>query len=215
MKSKIANYADDNTAYSVNNTMEGLLKSLDNETSIILKWFHVNEMKSNEDKCHLFVVNTEEASVTIGNENLSACPSIELLEITIDYKLKFSEHISKLCKKGKQKLHALARVSRYLSRDKLKLLMKAFISSQFNYCPIIWMFHNRTLNNKINKLHERALRLYKNDDLTFQELLVMDNSVTVHETNLQRLAIEMFKAKNKIPLFPFKNYSKNMKIHTT
>ena len=153
-KSKIANYVDDNTAYSVNDILEGLLKTLDNETSIILKWFHVNEMKSNEDNCHLFVVNTEEASVTIGNENLSACPSIELLGITIDNKLKFSEHISKLCKKGKQKLHALARVLRYLSRDKLKLLMKSFITSQFNYCPLIWMFHNRTLNNKINKLHE-------------------------------------------------------------
>ena len=49
--------------------------------------------------------------------------------------------------------------------------MRAFVNSQFNYCPLIWMFHNRTLNNKVNKLHERALRLvYKNDDLSFQEL---------------------------------------------
>ena len=157
-------------------------------------------MKSNEDKCHLFMVNTEDASVSIGNENLSACPSIELLGITID---------NKLCKKGNQKLHALARVSKYLSRDKLKLLLKSFISSQFNYCPLIWMFHNRTLNNKINKLHGRALRLvYKNDDLTFQELLVMDISVTVREKNIQRLAIEMFKFKNKISHIPIQELFK-------
>ena len=71
------------------------------------------------------------------------------------------------------------------------------------------MFHNRTLNNKINKLHERALRLvYKNDDLTFQELLVMDNSVTVHEKNLQRLAIGMFKVKHKISPIPIQELFK-------
>ena len=50
------------------------------------------------------------------------------------------------------------------------------------------MCHNRTLNNKINKLHERALRIvYKNDELTFRELLDKDNSTTIHQRNLQRL----------------------------
>ena len=59
------------------------------------------------------------------------------------------------------------------------------------------MFHSRRLNNKINKLHERALRLvYKNKTLSFVELLIMDNSFTVHHRNLQKLAIEMYKAKN-------------------
>ena len=41
--------------------------------------------------------------------------------------------------------------------------MKTFIESQFNYCPLTWMFHSRKLNNRINKLHERALKIvYKN-----------------------------------------------------
>ena len=53
--------------------------------------------------------------------------------------------------------------------------MKTFITSQFNCCPLVWMFHNRTLNNKINRLYERALRIvYKNENLTFQELLDKD-----------------------------------------
>ena len=201
--SKIANYADDNTAYSISDTLEGLLTNLEGETSILLKWFQDNEMKPNEDKCHLFVVNTEDVTVTLGDEILSGCSTIDLLGITIDNRLNFSEYVTKLCKKGNQKLHALARVSKYLSSDKLKLLMKSFITSQFNYCPLAWMFHNRTLNNKINKLHERALRLvYKNDNCTFQELLEMDNAVTIHDRNLQRLATEMFKVKNEISPLP-------------
>ena len=63
------------------------------------------------------------------------------------------------------------------------------------------MFHNRTMNNKINRLHERALRIvYKNDSLTFQELLDLDNSVSIHHKNIQKVAIEMYKVKNNLSL---------------
>ena len=100
--------------------------------------------------------------------------------------------------------------------------MKSFVMSQFSYCPLVWMFCTRTLNNKINRLHERALRLvYDDDNLTFEELLEKDNSVTVHDRNLQKLACEMFKIKNKmspqpiIDLFNEKlcQYDLRKKIH--
>ena len=82
---------------------------------------------------------------------------------------------------------------------KRKSLMKAFITSQFNYCPLIWMFHSRKLNNRINKIQEKVLRLvYKNDKLTFDDLLKVDNSVTTHQQNLQILATEIFKVKNSL-----------------
>ena len=77
--------------------------------------------------------------------------------------------------------------------------MKAFIESQFNYCPLIWMFHSRILNSKINKLHERALRLVYNDETSsFEELLKRDNSVKIYTRNLHYLATEMYKIKNSI-----------------
>ena len=99
----------------------------------------------------------------------------------------------------------MARISRYLSQDKLEIIMKTFIQSQFNYCPLVWMFYSRTINDKINKLHERALRLvYKNGNLTFDALLELDNSVTVHQNNLQKLAIEMYKAKHHIYPIPMR-----------
>ena len=163
-ETKIANYADDNTIYTVEGNKEDLLETLENETSVILNWFRVNEMKSNDDKCHLIVCNQDYVSITLGKETIKNSNSVELLGIKIDAKLNFTEHVTDLCKKANQKLHALARISNYLNEDKLKILMKTFIKSQFNYCPLVWMFHNRTLNNKINKLHERALRIvYKND----------------------------------------------------
>ena len=86
-----------------------------------------------------------------------------------------------------------------MSKAKLRILIKAFIESQFGYCPLVWMFHSRTLNNRINRIHERALRtVYKDPSLTFQELLYRDNSVTIHHRNLQKLAIEMYKVTNNL-----------------
>ena len=83
--------------------------------------------------------------------------------------------------------------------EKRRSLMKAFVISQFNYCPLIWMFHNRALNNRINKIHERALRLvYQNKNLSFSELLELDNAVTMHQRNLQVLVTEILKVKNSL-----------------
>ena len=54
--------------------------------------------------------------------------------------------------------------------------MKSFVTAQFGYCPIIWMFHSRRLNSKINTILERALRISYPDHLsTFQELLNKGN----------------------------------------
>ena len=72
--------------------------------------------------------------------------------------------------------------------------MKAFVESQSGYCLLIRMFHSRGLNNKINRIHERALRItYKDKSSTFQELLEKDNFVSVLHRNVQKLAIEIFK----------------------
>ena len=99
-----------------------------------------------------------------------------------------------------------------MNKDKLRILNKAFIESQFGYCPLIWIFHSRTLNNKINKLHERSLRLAYSDPVSsFLELLDMDKSFTIHGRNLQSLAIEMYKIEQNISpsftrsIFPLAN----------
>ena len=50
--------------------------------------------------------------------------------------------------------------------------MKAFLLSQFNYCPLTWMFYDRRMNNRINRIHEKALRIIYNDTSSnFPELL--------------------------------------------
>ena len=68
------------------------------------------------------------------------------------------------------------------------------------------MFHSGKLNHKINKIHERTLRIvYVDHQCTFEELLARDSSFTIHERNLQKLAIEMLKVNNglSVQLFSF------------
>ena len=197
---RVASYADDTTSYSIKNSFEELIDALNIDSNTLLKWFSNNSFKLNADKCKLLISNKEnDLSIDIEGESIICEKSVKLLGIKIDNKLTFSEHITSICKKVSLKLHALARVSHFMSHDKLRLLMKAFIESQFSYCSLIWMFHSRLLNNRINKLHERALRIVYNDHVSsFRELLHRDKSFSIHERNLQKLATEMYKVKNKL-----------------
>ena len=72
--------------------------------------------------------------------------------------------------------------------------MDLFSTSQFNYCPLVWMFHSCTMNNKINYLHERCLRIvYSDKTSSFENFLETDRSVPIHIRNLQILATQFFK----------------------
>ena len=77
--------------------------------------------------------------------------------------------------------------------------MKSFISSQLSYSLLVWIIHSKGLNNKINHIHERALRIVYKDFLqktsSFEGLLAKYKSVRIYNRNLQHLAIEIFKVK--------------------
>ena len=110
--------------------------------------------------------------------------------------LNFDSHVKSLCKKASQKLNPLSRVAYQLDFNQRKLLMNAFITSQFSYAPVVWMFHSRKQNHHINRIHERALRVvYKDYNSSFDELLEKDNSYKTHDRNLQKLVTEIFMVK--------------------
>ena len=96
-----------------------------------------------------------------------------------------------------------------------KILMNAFFRSQFNYCLLIWMCYNRSLNLKISRLQERCLRIiYSDKKFNFDELLEKDESVSIHHQNIQKPGIEIFKVFNSEKLFisgmrPLMNFDKD------
>ena len=123
-------------------------------------------------------------NIVIGNSNCE-----RLLGVKIDSKLNFKEHLDGIIKKASRKINVLSRVAPYMNIAKRRLLMNSFFASQFNYCPLVWMCHHRSVNDKINRLHERCLRIVYSDSVpSFEDLLDKDRSVSVHVKNIKTLA---------------------------
>ena len=119
--------------------------------------------------------------------------SEKLLGITFNFKLKLNKQIEDICQKALQKLNALARLPPYVGTTKKRILIDSFFKSQFNNWALVWMCCNRSLKTWINRLPKRFLRIvYNGKKLNFNELLLKDDSVSIHHQNLQKVAVEMF-----------------------
>ena len=165
----------------------------------LFEWFKNNLLKSNADKCHLLVSTNDRVSINVDGFKIDKSDTEKLLGVKFDKKFTFDDHISDICKKAVRKISALARVTPYMGIAKKRILMNAFFTSQFSFCPLVWMCHSRTNNNKINRLHERCLRIvYNNKQSSFNELPEKDGSVSIHMRNIQIIATEMYKRINNL-----------------
>ena len=208
----ITNYADDTTTYSCDIHIPTVISELQDISTKVFNWFGNNHMKANPGKCHLLLSTKSPEVVSIDGIQITSSTAETLLGITIDSELNFENHLSAICNKVSRKINALGRIANYMPLEKRRIVMKTFIESQFNYCPLIWMFHSRTINNKINRLHERALRIvYSDFKSSFEGLLMKDNSFSIHERNTQSLAIEICKFLNGLsPSFLNNVFHKNI-----
>ena len=132
--------------------------------------------------------STQSFQINIGGIVISNSKCEKLLGNHNDNKLIFEPNIRSFCKKASQKLNAFARVACFVNFEQIKLLFNAFITLQFSYAPVVWMFLNRKLNNYMNHIHERTLRIiYQDHNLTFDELLAKGGSFKVHDPNYEML----------------------------
>ena len=114
-------------------------------------------MKVNSDKS-LIISCADAITAMIDGLPIHSSKTEVLIQMTI-----FIDRVNHFCEKASLKLNALSRIAPLMNVRKKRIIMKLFIESQFRYCPLIWMFHSRGLNNKINRIHERALRITYND----------------------------------------------------
>ena len=150
-------------------------------------------MKANPGKYHLLLSTKNPEVVSIDRMQTTSSTAETLLGITIVSELNFENHLPAICNKVSRKINALGWFANYRSLKKRRIVMKIFIESQFKCCSLIWMFHSRTINNKINRSHERALRIvYSDYKSCFEGILMRDNSFSIHERNIQSLAIENY-----------------------
>ena len=142
-------------------------------------------MKTNPVQCNLLLSTKTPEVISIDGIQITSSTAETLLGITIDSELNFENQLSAMWNKVSRKINVLGRVVNYMSLEKRRIVMKTFIESQFNYCPLIWMLHSRTINNKINRLHEKALRIvYSGFRSSIEGLLMKDNSFSVYARNI-------------------------------
>ena len=92
-------------------------------------------MKLNEDKCHFMIFDeraNQDVGINVGNCTVDNSQEEKLLGVLIDSNLNFEKHGSNVCKKAGNKQFALSRMSTYLGTDKLRLLMRVFITNNNN-----------------------------------------------------------------------------------
>ena len=199
-ETEICNFADDNTIFACDVSVESVISRLNKDLYIINHWFKNNSLVANPSKFQLMflgVKNVHNISINIFGNEIKSQTEVELLGVTIDNKLSFSSHIKNICKSASNKLCAILRLRNLMSIKQTKLLINAHVLSNFFYCPLIWMFCGKGNMSRINKIHERALRtIYNNFNLNLNELLVLDNGCTIHQKHLQFLMIEVFKSVN-------------------
>ena len=206
-KSKIFNYADDNTVTYSDKSLETTKEVLVDESIICIDWFKNNKMQANPDKFQAIMLGLQGflncKSLNLNGIEIKCEDSVKLLGVTFDYMLNFDIHISDICKKAARQINVLLRLSKYLSTETKILIYKSFIRSNFNYCPLVWHFCSKTSTVKMEKLQYRALRLVFNDfESSYETLLERVNMPSLHVSRIRLIATESFKILHKMtPLY--------------
>ena len=92
----------------------------------------------------------------------------------------------KLATRENRKVSAFSRVANFLNYEKGRILYNTFVMSNFNYCPLIWIYHGKRSSNRVDRVQKRALRILHNDfSLPFEVLLARSDERKLHTKNLQ------------------------------
>ena len=119
------------------------------------------------------------------------------LGICIDENLNFYLHIKDICLKASRQISALQRLTGLLDLASRKAIYTSFISSNFNYCPLVWFFTSRASINKIQKLQERALRFVLKDSTSdYATLLSKSDFDSFRISSVKTMAVEIYKILN-------------------
>ena len=154
-----------------------------------------------------------EKNMSFDGKTIKSSDTVELIGITMDKNINFKRHIQNICHKANTKTKALLRIRKFLNLEHAQVLAEAYISSNFRYCPLIWIFCRKMSDNLIVKTNYRTLRaIYDTQTRSYEELLHLSEKKKIYTQNLQILMVEVYKCLNNIsPPFTW-DYFKQ-KIH--
>ena len=107
-ESSICNFADDNTLYICDSSIDQVLHRINADMTSILAWFKCNSLVANPEKFQLIFPGTVNCthSITVGTNIIMCSNVVKLLGINIDCQLTFYPHIKEVCQRDSQKTKA-------------------------------------------------------------------------------------------------------------
>ena len=158
--------------------INGVIASLEKASKALFEQFENKLLKNNADKCHLLLSFSDAVSLRVSEYDIKNSECEKLLGVMFENKLKFEKHVTDICRKTSTKNLCTSK------NRSLNELINASFNPHFKYCPLIRMCHNRMKNRKINRLHERCLRI-----------IMINNHLSKcsQKKTVQCLATEMYK----------------------
>ncbi|KAL9966690.1 hypothetical protein ACROYT_G024802 [Oculina patagonica] len=158
-------------------------------------------MTLNPEKCKALVLssnNRAHISLYADGEIIPRVYEVELLGVVIDDALNFSTHVSKIIKKAGKQLDVICRLRNVLSSSSKLCLYNSFVMSYFTYCSSIWHNCLKSDSDKLEKLHERALRYIYKGRSSSSASLCSRIGYTLSERRIQDTLIIIFKCLNNL-----------------
>ena len=132
-----------------------MLDNLQRALEKMFDWFSTNHLVANSAKCHVLPSSKMPVDIHISNtENLNE-ERVELLGVNLEGRLNFDFHVNTLLKKAIEKVPRSCKSVELQEQKKQHILINAFITYQFSYCPLARMSYSATMNNRINKIREK------------------------------------------------------------
>ena len=190
------NFADDNSLSAFESNIKNLKIILESESKKAISWFHSNKMIVNPKKFQGIIFDKKKQNhtaeyISIDQKNINTSSSVKLLGVHIDDKLNFNLHITKICRSAANQLHALIRLRMFLNFEEKKTLINSYFYSNFNCCPLVWMFSSPKSLNKVKYLAPYYVSSY-------EELLQKAGKETMKVNRLRSLCIKIYKLINNI-----------------
>ena len=210
------NYADDNIICNSDENIKNVKSHLGSITEIAIDWFKRNCMQANPEKFQAMYLAPGHKKVptdySIDNINIKPEQSLKPLGVELDDKLKLDIQVSSVRKKAAKHLDALKRMCHLLDQSSRLKIVRAYIMSNFNYCPLVWHFCSKNNLSKLERMQKRALRfVYWDYKSSYEELLDQAQLQSLHLGRLRSLATEIHKLSLELPMSALFSQRENLK----
>ena len=174
-------YADDTHLTYAGDNVENIQSCLNHDLANVNNWLIANKLTLNMTKTEFMLIGsrqrlntlTDSPTPTINGTPINQVPTAKSVGVHIDNKLNWSSHVNKLTKKIASGIGAIKRVRHLVPQTTLHLIYRALIQPHFDYCNVVWGTCGSTLQNKLQKLQNRAARVltYSNYDADADNIL--------------------------------------------